>query len=240
MLPCFAPKQCAHDSRGDTILGSQFSVQHTARSVAATRFYDLLFSEFGGRMVFAMIMTTLRYLVGNVVCMCSGKKMSGVTARRIVTLMTNYDFAGDWAIGQFISNAVRQKSGTALFANAYPAIARIALGTLPFPTVIRPKHLNLQPKAFSEWLKPGVVSIDVVQWFASNPSAAFIGCVGYACLLSASTMAITVWDFVGGFVRGMILHVNSPFLTLTTPRDGSTHRRGNYLPASIIPQEAGI
>lgn len=236
MLPCFAPKQCAHDSRGDTIFGSQFSVQHTARSVAATRLYDLLLGKFGGRMVFAMIMATLRYLVGNVVCMCSGKKMRWVTARRIVTLMTNYGFAGDWAIGQFVSNAVRQKSGAALFANAYPAIAKIALGTLPFPTVNRPKRLNLQPKAFSEWLKSGVVSVDVVQWLALDPSATLIGCVSYARFLSATTAAITVWDFV----RGMILHVNSPFLTLTTPQDGSTHRCGNYLPVSIIPQEAAL
>ncbi len=38
---------------------------------------------------------------------------------------------------------------------------------------------------------------------------------------------------------GMICHSNSPFVTLLTPRDDSTHRRGNYLSASIIPQMEG-
>jgi hypothetical protein len=54
-------------------------------------------------------------------------------------------------------------------------------------------------------------------------------------------VAITVWNFVEGELGlsklwGMLHHVNSPFVTLTTPRDDSTHRRGNYFPAFIIPR----
>lgn len=33
---------------------------------------------------------------------------------------------------------------------------------------------------------------------------------------------------------GMIIHSNSPFSTLLTPRDDSSHRRGNLFPAHII------
>jgi hypothetical protein len=55
-------------------------------------------------------------------------------------------------------------------------------------------------------------------------------------LLPTTTVAVTIGDFVGSVVRGMILHVNSPFSTLTTPRDDSSHRRGNYFTALIIAQ----
>lgn len=44
----------------------------------------------------------------------------------------------------------------------------------------------------------------------------------------------------GDTARGMILHSNVSFSDLLTPRDGSTHRRGNYLRASIIPQEYAL
>jgi hypothetical protein len=47
-------------------------------------------------------------------------------------------------------------------------------------------------------------------------------------------VAIAIGDFVGGVVRGMILHVNSPFSTLTMPRDDSTHRRGNSIGVPLL------
>lgn len=45
------------------------------------------------------------------------------------------------------------------------------------------------------------------------------------------------WGWVARIARGMILHVNSPFATLTTPEDGSTHRSGNSIGfyPSILP-----
>jgi hypothetical protein len=56
--------------------------------------------------------------------------------------------------------------------------------------------------------------------------------------LPATAMAVSVWNFVRGRVRGMLCHVNSSFQLLTTPPSDSSRCGGNSFPASIVPQEA--
>lgn len=59
--------------------------------------------------------------------------------------------------------------------------------------------------------------------------------------LAATAMAVTVWDFVGGVVRGMIVHSRFSFQNLLTPPNDSSRCGGNFIGyyQSIIPQMEG-
>lgn len=59
----------------------------------------------------------------------------------------------------------------------------------------------------------GVVAIDKPLGLALNPSLPFICFFDYLGFLATSAVAVTVGNFVRGFVGGMIRHVASPFLT---------------------------
>lgn len=74
-----------------------------------------------------------------------------------------------------------------------------------------------------------IMAVDKAQGFSLDPSF-FATCLfNNLGSLSATTVAIAVWDFLRGILRGMIWHVNSPFVTLTTPPDDSTRRGGNFI-----------
>jgi hypothetical protein len=72
-------------------------------------------------------------------------------------------------------------------------------------------------------------------------AVSFVVVMRWVGFLSTTTMAIAVRDFVGGVVRGMIIHVNSPFSTLTMPPNDSSRCGGDFIGrcSFIIAQDRG-
>jgi len=70
-----------------------------------------------------------------------------------------------------------------------------------------------------------VMPIDIAKRFTFNPTGLFAAFVSQFGLLSTATMAISVRDFVCGFVRGKICHVRRSFQRLNVPGDVATSAR---------------
>lgn len=235
MLPSLAVNDIGNGRRTDIVLLGKGCHGDAALSVTAPYLNNLFVGEFRMWMRFAALLPILGNFVCHVVSTRTKKEMGWIAARRIVARVANDKAIWNWAKCQFVGKAVRNGSLSAT-TDMDISVAEVARTALPLPTIVGAEYLHLRPEAIFYREKAGIVSVDKPKWFALDMAASVFVSLGNRGLLTATAVAITV----GNVVRGMILHVNSPFSTLTTPQDDSTHRCGNSLPASIIPQEAGL
>lgn len=167
--------------------------------------------------------------IGSVV---TQKETVRITTGGIVTFMQNHIFFGNGAKVDF----PREAMGTYRRAiHSQHSISLLVPASLPLPALVKHARGYVPPKTHYR-RDVGSMSLDKADRFALDPSI-FRSCfIGNAYGLTATAVAIAIGNFLRGFVRGMILHVNSPFVTLTKPPDGSNRRGGNLFPLSIIPQ----
>lgn len=104
----------------------------------------ILFGKFRGIDLFAMCLPSLTYLVLGVLLGRGRKEMVGVTARRIVTAVTNILGLVDSSVKEAVSNAVGINSFT---VNLNSTITSTGFHSLPFPTLVDRTASNFTPKS---------------------------------------------------------------------------------------------
>lgn len=239
MLPFSTMNYVCNRGSSQAISRSKFIYGDVTLGILLAYLRNLSGGKFYAWCAFPACLSILRNLIYHVVCVRAKKEVRGIAAGRVVAAMKHSHSLRNVAMRYFISGAVSTNIRAVLARHLYSAVTFGFLVALPLPTVIRAKNTNARPQTFRQWLGRLIAKLmtgDESDWFALDMAESLAVLLSQVGFLSATAVAITVRDFV----RGMILHVNSPFLTLTTPQDGSTHRCGNYIPASIIPQEAGI
>lgn len=192
---------------------------------------NAILGELGLSQLLAIWLSALCNFVCNILLMRSQKEMGRIDATWIIALMTDLHSVWNLTIMEFIRKTMGAhlpKIITLLKPNGQVAISGFGFCRLPLPTIVRAALVNMFPKTSL------VIAVSISGCVAWKVAVARI-----IDRLIATTHA-KFWGLEMGRDWGMILHVNSPFTTLTTPQDGSTHRCGNYLLAFIIPQGAAL
>jgi hypothetical protein len=236
MTPSFALQYISHVAGADTVLSGKRRCAFTL-SMPQARFGNLLLCKFRTWVIRPVRMATFFYHICRVVNVRAEKMMCGVAARRVIAFVANKLPIRYGAMRQFVGDAMSQEGLTTTADMDSPVAVRVR-AALPFPTIIGAKPMHLQPESVGNGAKSRVVPVNVAYWLALYMAAPVFVSYCNRCLLSATAVTVTVWDFLGRVVRGMILHSNVSFQDLLTPQDGSTHRCGNFMrfSRSIIAQ----
>ena len=224
--PCFSTQQGTHNTSTYAVFGGKLALKKIAGSISEACLDNLFVSKFGTGMIHTVVVTIFCNLIRHIISMRSEKQMTRVAARRIVAFMANYHFVGDRAVGEFIGNTMRKSRFSGALSDANPAISGFEFGCLPFPAIMRSALVYILPKANFEWAKVSVMTADKSARFSFNPTASSIIANRYFSFLSATAVAITVWDFICGRVRGMLIHVNLLLSAIGRATGCFQHRRG--------------
>ena len=205
---------------------SQNALQHIALCVPLPYFGHLSRCESCSRMFFAKRVTLFLSHILQVFLECSKEKVVGIYAFWIVALMANAHVIWNWPDVQFVGNAM---SLSALIATQLDLpIAFAVKCALPLPTIIRAALIYFFPEAFSQWaMRRWLVTANILTLPARK--------LRWRDFLTTATFTQNEErELQLRVTRGMLCHVNSPFATLTTPRDDSTHRRGNFIGLTLL------
>lgn len=197
--------------------------------------HDQVFGEACVRVVFAArgILPALCDHIPHIVCVSSEKEMAWIDTGSNVAMMKNVKAIGDGANMNLIRKAMRLDCRS---RDSQRSIA-IHCAACPQPAFIWAALVYFLPEALQNGATAMMPTQKAIGFTFYQSLIGFVILV-YACFLSATTVAITVWNFKCRIMGracekrelwGMLLHVNSPFMTLTTPRDDSSHRLGNSI-----------
>lgn len=195
-----------------------------ALCIALANSSNLVLRKFCGVDVttFERLASTLLLSVNGVIAVCSKPEMRRIYAISDVTCVANQYAIWDRAIMQFI----RKTMCAHLFywmRKAKLPVSSACNCSDPQPAFVRAALIYGVPKAFYG-RKTSMMTRSKMNRLPFNVSALAIVFIGDAYFSTAATFAITVGDFFEGKLEldqlwGMLWHVNSPFMTLTTPRD---------------------
>lgn len=171
---------------------------------------------------FCISFATFLHHILHIVFRRANKEVRGITAKWRVAFVANKQAFWDGAIGQLVGDSMRRKMLAIIVLEFAVSLNN---GGLPQPTVIFSEDVNVRPKA---WSKGYFKTLGVM---TRNIFSLTTRLFGYFERLTTTTLTQRgKMKFELREARGMILHVNSPFVTLTTPQDGSTHRCGKFMP----------
>jgi hypothetical protein len=210
-----------HIARSSVVFFCQFLIRHTFFGVTLANRPHLRAAYFDLRMRIAMYVTPLLAHVAQVVLQRAKEEMGGIYAARVVADVAHRHIIGAFPVVKFIRHTMR---ATAFVATQLDLpVALSVKRALPLPTIIRAALVNLLPETFRNGtIRGGLMPANIL----TLPTRK----LWWRNFLAAATFAKN-GEFKSQLrvARGMIAHVNSPFTTLTTPRDDSSHRRGNFI-----------
>ncbi len=208
MPPCLAAQHVTHAAVTNAIFPGKICHGYAALIVAFSHFYNLLVGEFCVRMIFPPLVALLGYFIRHVIGARTQKMMRWITTWWVVAMMADHKVVWNWAIRQFVRDAMSQKR-LAAGTDVDSSIAHWVCASLPVPAIIGAENVDMRPESIGNGPKAGIVSMNKPQWLTFYMAASVFIPFRYASLLPASAVAISVWNFFWGFVRGMITHVNS-------------------------------
>lgn len=139
--------------------------------------------------------------IAHVVRLCTKPEMGWIDTKWVIARVAHAHADSGFAMCQFPTNprGILSVEERAPIADSAP----------PDPTFIWSRLVNLLPKPILDWASASVTD-NIAIWAASDMAPPGVSYLRQLCLLSATAVAISV----RGFVRGMIGHVASPFLTI--------------------------
>ncbi len=232
MFPAFAIDDKANNRTSNAVFcGKSFAL--FALLIAGANVANGLLGELGVMSRLAMFgsFAAFRHHIVNVVLMCAKKQMSRIDTGRIIASMKHPQSIGDLSQRRyFITHAMRRGVRMLAVIQANMSIPVLVAMPHPIPTFIGAAHVYLFPKALCEWAECVLCAAHVMTRNVSAFTAWKLG-LWERC---SATAGAQLW----GFVRGMICHSKFSFQNLLTPRDDSSHRRGNFIAVFIIPHIA--
>ena len=216
MRPMFFVDNRSNGATTNSIYLSNVYLSH-AVSIQLANAWNILLNQFRLSMplTLGLIFASFVKHVINIILNGSEKEMIGITARSYVALVETTESVWYGSILQFPCNAMG-KFACSVFA--YSSVPMPIFVCTPKPTLVRFAFVDLGPESFFEWAAT-LVSTDKSKWLILDVLilCAILGRkIG---LLSTSTVAVSMWDFVSGIVRGMITHDVGSYLANVLPTD---------------------
>lgn len=217
---------------------SKFGRRVATICILGANFEHLLFVKFVAWMRFALVFgrgsSTFGGHVLHIIGCVAKKQMIGIAARRAVTVMQAMKSVWDRTKVKFPTDTMGS-AWLAVYSQRTIATTVVVSESLPKPTFVESAGCEVFPKPVSK-MRPVsamrcaalVVSVNKSEGLPFNPTVAFACHAGNLRLFAATTVAITIGNFAGGVMRGMICHVNSLLSTLTTPGTPQTSP-GNFI-----------
>lgn len=119
---------------------------------------------------------------------CTRKEMGGITTRRIVARVADECAIGDGAMRQSVCRSVS-------VGILKSSIAAWVFSSRPRPALVRAMLINLFPETFREQTASAMTMTELNR-VSLNPFASGIGLAGNLGALTASTVAVSVGDFL--------------------------------------------
>jgi len=200
---------------GNAIFSGKLPITYAARLISIANFTNLSIGKFCAGRIFAFGRSVFTGFIAVVITLSAKKNMIWIAARRVVTRMARAKTSGDVAIGQNPCHAMSQ------FFAPIPSKSTVAAflrSGSPIPANIRPRwFVDIIPK-LSDGVRLGVMTIDIQPRLTFLCAPFCSSALSYLGLLSASTMAIAVWNrgMIGGIGHGITLPVWSRRWMLVT------------------------
>ena len=176
---------------------------------------NIIFGQFCIWNFLAFLLPTLSRFVFHVVRNCTEKQVVRVDAPRIITFMQDLKIIENKATVKEVRQAVRPHSSFL----PYPlrrAISFIVQRPIPRPARVSLAWDNVIPESVFRRKKlseSDPVSDDEFLRLAPDPSLLRVGLWAKIGFLTTPTVAVSVGDFLRGFVRSIISHVDSLLVT---------------------------
>lgn len=234
MAPTYSMNDAPNSRRCNVKLLGNILLRH-AVGVELPDKTHLVFVEFRLMMKHSEKVAALVNFVLCVIGVCSFKEVSRINTRLVVTLVANVHAVGDRAIVKFVRYTMGQIE---LAFVGYSSISKLLNIALPFPARVRFAGRAEFPEGLVERVRTaGIMTGSKTLRLTFCVALCIARDLGNWCQFTTSTLAIAVRDFIKwklglGKFWGMLLHVNSPFVTLT--KAGTLARRlplfiGSYL-----------
>ena len=199
MLPSITTNDAGDHRSVDTILDGEGFVSNRFALVPPAYLRNLSFGKLCiSRTVISWALAGFLYHIRAIFGWRTKEKMRNPNAPRVVAMMTNFQAMRDWAVLQLPSVAMRQCSFP---VNPEPTVAANLSSTFPLPTSVRSVLVDFFPETLDRGTDNSVPQNEA-QRFASNPAKS-LTCLGRKwSVLTATALAVTVWDFVRGIIEG--------------------------------------
>lgn len=197
MLPTLSLGNIRHGRLGNTIFVCDCLLGSNSLRAFATNFSNLPLCELGGMMCVPALVASFVCHILIVVSMSTKKQMGRIDTSRIVATMANAHAVWNWAIVKLITVAMRKHAFT---VDSHLPVTKCHTETCPFPTIIGTTLIDLRPKVRGGMMNAMV--IDESKRLTFDPTITLIVARGKVCQLTATALAVTVWDFVRGIIEG--------------------------------------
>lgn len=227
--PCYPANNLRNVTFVDLVLCNQ-CIQVEALTKFLSNLDHLWLREFCEAVRLATRLAVFCHFIRHIVGLGAKKQMIGVHTAAIVALVTNIQVFWGGTAMKYVGDPV---SGHLFAAPMRSAVAFWTNWPLPLPANTWIALVNVFPK-FPGIGLAGIVSGRKTYRFAFDPSALRLVLCRYPGLLSTTTLAIAVGDFVRGFVRGMLRHVNASLLGVGRATGCLSQRRGVSIGLSSV------
>lgn len=242
MFPAFSLNNCPNRFIVNAIFFAKFAIRFVATSMASAHLAHLRLGKFCLPIPFTEALPTLIYHISMIVLDRAKEEMVRVNTGTIVTFMKCTKAIWYWAEVQLPTHAM---SAGVMSRSIMCVDYSIAIrGTsLPNPTFIRRASGNVVPETDRYWYTL-VMTDDKANRHSFDKISSTASHIGNWRREPTTAQAksrrirarFTEWKFELKGIRVMLRHVNSPFLTLTTPPSDSRRCGGNLLQSLIIVQ----
>lgn len=166
------------------------------------------------------------FAIVHVVFVRAKKEVCRIDTAGIVAFMKAIKTSRDCAVMKLI----RKTMGQSRLVLHFECAIALAVGSCrPLPAFVGAALANFGPESF---LRRSSLNSHLAAMTGQEAhGVAFAVTASFRSHFSdwSGITAAAFAEFYRGLVRGMIVHVNSPFMTLTTPPDGSNRRGGNFI-----------
>ena len=254
MGPVMPMDNARHSSSWHAVHSSEVDKSHAGLRELRAPGDDLLVGVDGRRVIFAdhtmpwrAYSALLIVAILNVISVVTKPKMSRIHAEAVsyvsnrialIAAMTHQHPFGNGSIVEFVRDTMGfGRSAPAISSDIDLSVSVRASARSPMPTVIGAALVNLCPKASSDGLQDShfvVVSLDKAQRLPFDNTPFGVSISADRGQLSTTAVAKSWFNFVRGFVRGMLCHVSSSFQLFTVPRAISSSAVAFRVQSSII------
>lgn len=219
----FPVNQTAHSLIGDIMHFGKLQNTHVEFGKLLAQRLGFFVGETCQAMCFAArsILAFLFKHICDVVLLCASKQVCRIHTGAIVASMAYKQIVRNRFYGQSIGDSMRANRDA---PNGKLTVSIWEAGALPKPTIVWSRFRNFCPEPICERRK----LLDVIMMIVKELIGFSVANHG---LLTTATLAISVGDVV----RGMIVHVASPFVTIGHAVGCLQQRRGASIVTSIVP-----
>ena len=195
MTPSYSKHNVSDGRMMDAVLGCNGNLGNITLRKPASNRDNISFGELRLAVCIPMALAFFTTAISNVVELCTKSQMRHSHAAWVIADVHNHHVFGNFSMLKFPCEAV---SPHGLAVDSQYAITTVLNSASPQPTV--PGPINPAPEAIT--YGRAVVAIDVLDRAAFSPPKALRAVWRNWCELTATAMAIAVWNILRGIIEG--------------------------------------